>query len=221
MYGYYPLWKWSYLAWIIPALVGMTTMTSTAGEKLIIAGVTIPIVLVSLFVAICLIGFAYQVNFRYRIREGITYTVSIHKDIEYYGVVAFRVDEDIDCDSVICEAMPTGTDLTDMLLSSEARLKRVAPKVKLKNLGPVVFLTYRKKGSIKSWDKRNEILRRLHGIKRNHWCEVEKSSPKIMREQMIHELEHAMITSVNPHWDGARQHKAMEEAMELEKITSS
>jgi len=219
MYEFYPLWKHKFTGAILLGIliIFVTVMMVTNGAKVNPFTTTQTLTAGGVLSGTLLVTTTIQAIARYILRRGIFHSHFVILRDGHTTNVVFRYGSGIASKLLkLWDVIPKEGEIRPLLSESEKLLGKAAPRVTLNNLDPYIFVTFKRQGTLKSWESRASLLLWLAGLKRWQWCELEwlnddqHNTRTGMRNLLRHELEHTMIARSYPMWEESMHHRVME-----------
>jgi hypothetical protein len=214
---FYPVWRWSFLGWVIPGLIMLALAIAVAYFKDVndAVGVVIAFVAILAIFAMCFIGLFIQISSRvYMIRK-----VVVFKNYGSEAVprpIAYRVDAGKESVTKVAGAEVFLRRLDKIYAGNIARAIESALRANEAPVHetawlPITFVTFKPKGTV-FWQARG-LRRRCRGIQKGHECEIEwEDNPERALSLLHHELAHVVLSDTYPAWTPDEQHRAMKKA---------
>lgn len=222
---YYPIWKWSFLGWILPGALCLVLAIQIIWEAPENPAIATILALVSTtgIAAICFIGFGIQMLSRMKISR---YVVAFCN----YGnkhkpkPVAFRVHPNIkpkrkgsslECPRCRAEVFVRGlTEPGYLIPDMEQAYRKDGWSVSGDSWLPITFVTLKKPGTV--FATFQGAKRRCRGVQKGHWCEVEYDGGLEYPLALIkHELSHVVLSKTFPMWSVGKQHRVMKDVLNI------
>jgi len=202
----YPIWKWSFLGWVIPALLTFGVLVAiiacgSGTSASIVVGISTCVAIIVL----CAMGLVLQIDARLEIILGVWF---------FNKPIAYRIDPAIKPpkDYIIARFVQS----IDKNITTEIyeKLHAAGLSVSPKAWDPVTFVTYKSEGQVKAII--NGIERRARGLQKGHWCQIEWRGN---REEALaltkHELAHVILRFSYPYSSVEAQHRLMKEYLNV------